>query len=465
MRNATVLAGATNSSSPAADQLDQLVTDDVSSCSDTWMAVNDVEIGGGTDDRTGFNSAVRRFCDAADGKIVKEDGYLSMATETFLSAGKDPSSYGILGYVYFEVHNKESGDHTVESSACQEHLGKLSAVGSKCYGAEHKDTKGGTYQVGTMAISYHAFGKAVPPTEKTALNNIFEGQALTAQTVNTGGAAPLNPWPLDSLSAVKPVPCHSHNDYDRSIPLFESLAAGCIGTEADVWLSGGDVIIGHILPKPGRTLRAQYVEPLVQIISHNGGSVYKSAPQQTLTLLIDFKTSDTKTLDAVVRALEPLREAGYLSRRDPTTGEFLRGAVTVSASGSAPFDRISQGDGVPNRDVFYDAPLGNLAGGNYTKDKGSFTASADFQDAVSPDANIGADELAKLRDQVGKAHDRGLVARYWNLPSDSIWEQLRAEGVDLLNGDDMKATARLPRLGQEMKRFRLGGPIFRFIRT
>ncbi len=108
--------------------------------------------------------------------------------------------------------------------------------------------------------------------------------------------------------------------------------------EADVWLFSGDVIIGHILPTLGRTFRGQYVNALKAIIDHNGGSVYKSRPGQTLVLLVDFKTSDTGTLDAVVTALDPLRQAGYLSRLE--SGVFVKKAVTVVASGSAPFDRI-----------------------------------------------------------------------------------------------------------------------------
>lgn len=241
------------------------------------------------------------------------------------------------------------------------------------------------------------------------MNKLLGSTVLSVQQVNTGGGSPLSPWPLDSLKDVIPAPCHSHNDYDQEIPLFEALAAGCIGIEADVWLSGGDVIIGHLLPKAGRTLRAQYVDPLKAIIDHNGGSAYKSRPDQTLVLLVDFKTSDKGTLDAVVKALDPLRQAGYLSKVE--NGVFKRGAVTISASGSAPFDRISSGDGVPNRDVFYDAPLANLDGADYNR-QNSYTASADFEDVVSSDGNISSDELTKLRSHVSKAHARGLVARY-----------------------------------------------------
>ncbi len=64
------------------------------------MAIPDVTIGSGTDRRTGFTTAVNKFCDMAHGNTVKSQDYLSMATEVFLNGGMDPSKYGLLGYVY-----------------------------------------------------------------------------------------------------------------------------------------------------------------------------------------------------------------------------------------------------------------------------------------------------------------------------------------------------------------------------
>ncbi|KAI3343763.1 hypothetical protein F4824DRAFT_20322 [Ustulina deusta] len=421
-----------------------LVTDDISSCSSTWMAIPDVTIGSGTDRRTGFTTAVNKFCDMAHGNTVKSQDYLSMATEVFLNGGMDPSKYGLLGYVYFEIHNKLSSTHTVDATSCKKYLGTLSAVGGQCYGTTNGDTKGGTYQVGTNGVSYHALGNPVPPTQD-ALNKLLSTTVLVAQTVNKGSGAPLNPWPLDSLNSVLPTPCHSHNDYDQNVPVFAALSAGCISMEADVWLFSGDVIIGHILPTLGRTFRGQYVNALKAIIDHNGGSVYKSRPGQTLVLLVDFKTSDTGTLDAVVTALDPLRQAGYLSRLE--SGVFVKKAVTVVASGSAPFDRISTGDGVPDRDIFYDANLGALGGADYTS-QNSYVASADFQDVVgaASTATLTTAQMNTITSQVSQAHAKGLVARYWNLPGEYLWEPLEALGVDLLNADNLSNTARVPRL-------------------
>ncbi|KAI1267321.1 hypothetical protein F5Y18DRAFT_379882 [Xylariaceae sp. FL1019] len=442
--NYNALAAASNRTDSKNSTLAALVTDGISSCGSTWMAVPDVAIGSNTDSRQGFTRAITKFCSEANGLTVASQGYLSMATEVYLDGGGNPPVYGLLGYVYFEIHNKQSTAHVVNTASCQMYLGTLSASGGKCYGSDHGDTKGGTYQVGAEAISYHALGFGTPPTQD-ALNKLYTSGALTAQTANKGSGPPLNPWPLDSLNGVKPVACHSHNDYDHDIPLFQALAAGCIGVEADVWLVSGNLYIGHTLPTTGRTLTAQYINPLKAIIDHNGGSVYKAQPSQTLSLLIDFKTSDTATLDAVVSAIDPLRQAGYLSRIE--NGQLVEGAVTVVASGSYPAARIMSGDGVPNFDVFCDAPLAALPNTNYTA-QNSYYASADFQAVVGDpsSATLTTAEINTINTQVAQAHERGLIVRYWNLPGDYVWEPLEQLNVDLLNADDLYDTARLPRL-------------------
>ncbi|KAI1100055.1 hypothetical protein F4804DRAFT_58564 [Jackrogersella minutella] len=425
-------------------------TDGISSCGDAWIPGDDVMIAQGTDQRPGFSTAVKTFCSAANGQTVKPDGYLSMATEVFLSGGKDPTTYGILGFVYFEVHNKESSDHTISTENCTTYLSALSADGGECSGATNHDTKGGTWQVGDNGVSYHALGNEIPP-QQDAIDKLFSGAALAAQSVNKGSGPPLNPWPLDSVNIVKPTNCHSHNDYTRNIPIYSAMSAGCIGIEADVFYVDGDVIIGHTIPTPGRTLSVQYTEPLRAILDHNNGGspgsngLYKAEPSRGITLLVDFKTSTNETLDAVVKALQPLRDGGYLSHLED--GKFVQKQITVVASGSAPFDRINAGDGVPDRDLFYDAKVDQW-NSEYTS-ANSYYASADFEsDIGSPGSatDFTQDQKNKVETQVSDAHGAGLIVRYYDLPGDYMWEPLAALGVDMLNADDMYDTARLSRV-------------------
>jgi hypothetical protein len=51
-------------------------------------------------------------------------------------------------------------------------------------------------------------------------------------------------------------------------------------------------------------------------------------------------------------------------------------------------------------------------------------------------------ERVKLREIVKKAHDSGRVARFWATPeSETLWRELRAAGVDLINTDELDRLA------------------------
>lgn len=81
------------------------------------MVVDDVTIGNGTDHRTGFTTAVNKFCAQVDGATVKSQGYLSMATELFLNGAKEPTTYGLLGYVYCMSRSVDSTAHSLTKFA------------------------------------------------------------------------------------------------------------------------------------------------------------------------------------------------------------------------------------------------------------------------------------------------------------------------------------------------------------
>ncbi|KXJ95189.1 hypothetical protein Micbo1qcDRAFT_230485 [Microdochium bolleyi] len=428
-------------------------TDDISSCGGRWMPRGDVTIGRGTDVRPGFDSAVDKFCGAVNGRTVPPGGYLSMVTEVFLNGGKNPAEYGVLGFLHLEVHNKISSNHVINIDSCKKYLKALSVPGGKCSGPTNKDSKGGTWQVGNDGVSYHAIGEDVP-SQQDALNKLWTDGALKVQGVSKGSSASLNPWPFGSIEKIKPAPCHSHNDYDQSIPLWAALSAGCVTVEADVWWFANSLILGHILPTLGRTFKGQYVDPLKAIIDYNNGGrvggsvgVYPAAPSQTFVLFVDFKTSDAQTLDQVVAALQPLRDAGYLSYYDDAAKKLVARQVTVVASGSADFGRIRDRNGVPRADVFFDAKV-DYWNSAFTV-ANSYYASADFKDAIGNPSNVGQFNGAqrdKVVAQVQQAHAAGLKVRYYNLPGEWIWEALAEAGVDRLNADDLYNTARLPRL-------------------
>ncbi|KAL8389604.1 hypothetical protein RB595_008962 [Gaeumannomyces hyphopodioides] len=187
---------------------------------------------------------------------------------------------------------------------------------------------------------------------------------------------PLYRYPTSLTRDIVPKPVHSHNDYWRDVPFYSALARGCVSVEADVWLYDNDLLlVGHDRSSlsENRTFDSLYVQPILSVLraqnprhrfvppgdapTRNG--VYDASPGQTLYLFVDVKTDGAATWPAVVRALGPLREAGYLTTvRSGTTAVVAPGPVTVVGTGNTP-RALVEGAPAP-RDYFWDAPAADL---------------------------------------------------------------------------------------------------------
>jgi hypothetical protein len=284
-------------------------------------------------------------------------------------------------------------------------------------------------------------------------------------------------WPTDFSRDIQPVPCHSHNDYWRKVPLYSALQAGCIGVEADVWLIENELYIGHSKSSlaPNRTLKSLYISPLLDVLArqnpktefHPGrdsppNGVFDTDSEQTLVLLIDFKTDARSLWPYVYAQLDPLREAGYLTHFDGTS--VKQRPITVVATGNAPFDLLTSNS--TYRDIFYDAPLDRMSShpttfpqksgqgtsGNAPTEPSSYNITNSYYASTSLKDSIGSvwskpstTQLDHIRSQIKGAHERGLKARYWETPAwprglrNHVWNVLVEEGVDFLNVDDLKA--------------------------
>src|SRR5262249_42811320 len=88
---------------------------------------------------------------------------------------------------------------------------------------------------------------------------------------------------------------HAHNDYEHKRPLFDALACGFCSVEADIFLRGNQLLVGHspLDLRPERTLEKLYLDPLRERITANRGRVYPGGP--TVFLLIDVKTEAKTT--------------------------------------------------------------------------------------------------------------------------------------------------------------------------
>ncbi|KAL8770017.1 MAG: hypothetical protein Q9203_002664 [Teloschistes exilis] len=301
-------------------------------------------------------------------------------------------------------------------------------------------------------------------------------------------------FPTEFSRDIIPRPCHSHNDYTRKVPLYDALAAGCTGVEADVWLTKTkDLLVGHTEKSlaPSRSLKSLYIDPLLAILAHQNpkalpGTIPSSSPTAdspeddsaqtittrqhgvfdttvtaSLTLLIDIKTDGATTLPLVLEQLEPLRAGGWLTHWNGSA--VIPGVVTVVGTGNTPFHQLLSSNPITNaannttaatyRDVFFDAPLAQLWGEDapanntmYTSDNSDY-ASTSFAATIGKvwHGMLSPTQVEMIRGQVGEARKRGLRARYWDTPGwpvnirDHVWDVLEKEGVGMLNVDDLTA--------------------------
>ncbi|KAL3431123.1 hypothetical protein BDV09DRAFT_176881 [Aspergillus tetrazonus] len=270
-------------------------------------------------------------------------------------------------------------------------------------------------------------------------------------------------YPTDFTRGILPIPVHSHNDYWRDVPFYTALSLGCISVEADVWLYNGTLHVGHDESSltDERTFESLYINPILDVLerqnpkskfltapTHNG--VFDTSTDQTLYLWVDSKTSGPETFEAVIAALEPLRQKGYLTtvKNNET---LIQGPVTVIGTGNTPYDMVGP---VADRDYFYDGPLAAL---NENGNEGitsliSPIASTSFTSAIGEltlgvDSVLSDEQLDTLRSQISIAKEKGIKARYWGAPSwpirarNILWTTLIKEGVGLLNADDLAAAA------------------------
>jgi hypothetical protein len=243
----------------------------------------------------------------------------------------------------------------------------------------------------------------------------------------------------DEAPVPKPLPrAHAHNDYEHPHPLTDALDQGFCNVEADVHVVLGHLLVGHdpLELSPTRTLQSLYLDPLKKRISENGGHVYKDGPG--FTLMIDVKSDAAATYAALEEALKPYQSLLTVFRN----GKIERGAITIVISGNR--DRAT----MAKEEVRYAALDGGM--NDLTADSPPpaslvqwASAPWDKQFKWKGDGPMSAEETAKLKMLVAKAHEQKRLIRFWAIPDNEAgWKTLVDAGVDLINTDDLAGLAR-----------------------
>ena len=227
---------------------------------------------------------------------------------------------------------------------------------------------------------------------------------------------------------------HAHNDYEHKRPLFDALDHGFCSVEADIYLVDGKLLVAHNLNqvKPERTLQALYLDPLRERVRKNGGRVYTNGPE--CALLIDLK-SDWRTIYPVLRNVLKQYSDIFSAFRSEVKET---NAITVVITGTRSLQMF---EGETVRYAAYDGPLSEL----------DSKASPHLIPWISGNWNstfswrgsgeMPADQKKKLTQIVSKAHQHGRRVRFWATPDEPrFWREILADGVDLINADDLEAT-------------------------
>ncbi|OPG06449.1 hypothetical protein B1R27_17555 [Streptomyces sp. GKU 895] len=231
---------------------------------------------------------------------------------------------------------------------------------------------------------------------------------------------------------------HAHNDYEHPRPLFDALDHRFGSVEADIFLVGDQLLIGHTVDDldPSRTLESLYLDPLARTVRANHGSVYRGW-RRPVQLLIDIKTEGSSTYLELDRHLRRYKHLFTTYAH----GKVFPGPVTAVISGDRAARTPMEAQTV--RRAFYDGRLTDLGS----------SAPASFISLISDNwtlnftwQGVGAfpeAERQKLHGIVDAAHARGQQVRFWATPDvagparDALWDELLAVGVDYLNTDDL----------------------------
>ena len=229
---------------------------------------------------------------------------------------------------------------------------------------------------------------------------------------------------------------HAHNDYFHVTPLVDAMAHGFASFEADVHPEDGVLVVKHDKNQIIRrmTLRDQYLEPMRQLVTANGGSLFGDGEE--VQLLVDIKSSYVEAYWLLDSLLQEYADIVSVVEN----GTLTMKAVRVVVTGLRPRDLMLAQE---VRYAGYDGRIGTLDA-NFTDN---------FMPLISDDWNefftwkgfgqMPPGELAKLREYVEKAHIAGRRVRFWGTPDlptryrTNLWTMFAREGVDYINTDDL----------------------------
>lgn len=224
---------------------------------------------------------------------------------------------------------------------------------------------------------------------------------------------------------------HAHNDYEHNRPLLDALSRGFCSVEADVFLVGDDLLVGHEEEelRPERTLRSLYLDPLRSRVRSENGTV---TPGCNFTLLVDVKSEASSTWAVLNSQLAAYRDLLTVF----TDNGVRQGAVTVVISGNRAASAVLS---EPTRLAGLDGRIADITLGLPPEVMPWISDNFTHYINWSGEVEIPADERRLLAQIVKESHRKGYRLRFWATPdSPAVWQELISAGVDIIGTDDLE---------------------------
>jgi hypothetical protein len=225
---------------------------------------------------------------------------------------------------------------------------------------------------------------------------------------------------LFTFSASGQILIQSHNDYEKSNPLFDALKFEADIIEADVFPVNEKLLVAHSRNQldSSRTLDSMYIRPIVRLFEENNGRISADTGYRII-LMIDIKEKPEMVLSILQSIINPLRQ--YFDRAQN------QNAVQVVLSGER---------GPVNNWINYPAYI-FMDGRPYEKyDSATLTKVALISDNYS---NYTTGNGTSIHQMISDVHRQNKPVRLWGAPdNEEGWKGLLYLGVDVINTDHLK---------------------------
>lgn len=225
---------------------------------------------------------------------------------------------------------------------------------------------------------------------------------------------------------------HSNNDYYQSRPLFNAIDNYMKSIEIDIFMINNQFYVAHSVDeiKNERTLEKLYLNPLLEIINLNKGSIYPNQ-NEVFYVFIDIKKDGKKVIPLLNETINQFKS----KIKNPNFNSMIKFVITgdndyesiINTNGNLSIDGrpIDLLDDI-NNVIKYDNNLMPII----SDDIKNWTKAKEPKELTEL-------EIMTLKKFINDVHNQGQLVRFWGYKDDNqIWNYLIKLGVDLINNDN-----------------------------